>query len=70
MISGVSSGGENTWIVEFSALFPAVNGQAPRPVPNEDIVQMVNENKGTIEEAFGGEINRITAGPIPRPSKN
>lgn len=70
VISGVSSGGENTWIVNFSALFPSVNGQAPQPIPHEYIVRMVNESKGTIEKAFGSKINRIAAEPIPRPSKN
>ena len=70
VISGVSSGGENTWIAEFSALFPAVDGQAPQPMPHQDVVQMAHENKGSIEKAVGGKINWISAGPISRPSKN
>ena len=56
-------------IVEFSALFPVVNGQAPKPMPHQDIVQMAHESKGSIEKAVGGKINWITAGSLLRPSK-
>ena len=70
VISGLSSGGENTWIVEFAVLFPAVNGQAPQPTPPEKIVLLMNENQGTIEEAVRVKISRITAGRILTPSKN
>ena len=61
-ILGLSSGGENTWKVEFAVLFPSVDGQAPRPSPPNDLVQMVNEDKENFEKAVGGTVKRITIG--------
>ena len=69
VITGLSSGGENNWIVEFYVLFPAVNDQVPQPTPPEEIVQMVRESQETIEKAVGVNINRVTAVRIPSKNK-
>ena len=63
-ILGLSPGGENTWNVEFAVLFPSVDGQAPQPLAPDDLVQMVDKNKESIEGAVGGSIKRITIGNL------
>ena len=69
VIPGISSGGENTWKVEFAALFPSADGPALQPMHPVEIIHMVNENKGTIEKAVGGTIKRITASSEVEPDQ-
>lgn len=69
VIPGISSGGENTWKVEFAVLFPVVNEQAPQPSPPVEIIEMLHERKETIEKAVGSKIKGMTAKPNVQPSK-
>lgn len=69
MITGLSSGGENTWIVEFAVLFPAVNEQVPQPTSPEEIVQMVQESQEIIDKTVKGKIKQITTGRIASKNK-
>lgn len=56
----------NRYDVEFAVLFPSDDGKAPKVASVKDIIQMVEENKQSIEKDFGGAIQSIL--PKNRPT--
>ncbi|KAL9989112.1 hypothetical protein ACROYT_G003623 [Oculina patagonica] len=70
-ILDLSSGGENTWKIEFAVLFPSMDGHAPQPTPPDQLVGVVQENKESIEKAVGGIIMSVKIGKQPeQPKRN
>lgn len=56
----------NRYDVEFAVLFPSDDGKSPKVASVKDIIQMVEENKQSIEKDFGGAIQSIL--PKNRPT--
>lgn len=59
IIVGTSFAEVNSLNVEFAVLFPSYDEKAPKVTPAKDIIQMVEENKQSIESVVGGTIQSV-----------